>query len=55
MLSADEHPAQSVAPPDMAALDDNLRGPPLEWKLLSHDIGPDTWTVRCQQYDDPRG
>ncbi len=36
------------------ALDDNLRGPPLEWKLHTHLIGPDTWTVRCQQYDDPR-
>jgi len=36
------------------ALDVNLRGPPLEWKLHTHQVGPDTWTVRCQQYDDPR-
>jgi hypothetical protein len=37
------------------ALDVNLRGPPLEWKLHTHQVGPDTWTVRCQQYDDTRG
>lgn len=37
------------------ALDEQLRGPALEWKLHTHQVGPDTWTVRCQQYDDPRG
>lgn len=37
------------------ALDVNLRGPPLDWKLHTHQVGPDTWTVRCQQYDEPRG
>lgn len=36
------------------ALDDKLRAPPLQWRLHTHDIGPDTWTVRCQQYDDER-
>lgn len=30
------------------------RGPPLEWKLHTHKVGPDTWQVRCQQYDDDR-
>lgn len=37
------------------ALDENLCGPSLEWMLHTHDIGPDTWTVRCQQYDSLRG
>ncbi len=36
------------------ALDDKLQAPPLTWQLHSHEIGPDTWTVRCQQYEDPR-
>jgi len=36
------------------ALDKNLRPPPLEWQLHTHDIGPDTWQVRRQQYTDPR-
>jgi hypothetical protein len=36
------------------ALDENLTSPPLEWRLHTHDIGPDTWTVRCQQYADHR-
>ena len=36
------------------ALDGNLRGPPLDWKLHTHLVGPDTWTVQCQQYDSPQ-
>ena len=36
------------------ALDDNLQSPPLEWRLHAHDIGPDTWRVRCQKYADQR-
>lgn len=37
------------------ALDEDLRPPELLWRHHTHDIGPDTWTVRCQRYDDPRG
>jgi hypothetical protein len=36
------------------ALDEHLRSPPLEWALRTVQIGPDTWTVRCQQYADER-
>lgn len=36
------------------ALNDNLQSPHLEWRLHTHDIGPDTWRVRCQQYADHR-
>jgi len=36
------------------ALDENLAAPPLQWQLHTHDIGPDTWEVRCQQYPDER-
>jgi len=36
------------------ALDQDLRPPPLQWHLHTHDIGPDTWQVRRQQYDDER-
>jgi len=36
------------------ALDEHLRSPPLEWALRTVQIGPDTWTVRCQQYTDER-
>jgi len=36
------------------ALDENLQSPRLEWQLYSHDIGPDTWQIRRQQYADAR-
>ncbi len=36
------------------ALDDNLQSPPLEWQLDTHEIGPDTWQIRHQQYPDAR-
>lgn len=36
------------------ALDDDLNAPPLQWQLHTETVGPDLWTVRRQQYDDPR-
>ena len=36
------------------ALDENLASPPLQWRLHTETIGPDTWEVRCQQYPDER-
>lgn len=36
------------------ALDEDLRSPPLQWQLHTHEIGPDTWQVRRQQYLDKR-
>lgn len=36
------------------ALDENLQPPPLEWQLHTHEIGPDTWQIRRQQYSDER-
>ncbi len=36
------------------ALNENLQSPPLEWRLHTHEMGPDTWRVRCQQYADHR-
>jgi len=44
----------AVAAFGRGALDENLCPPPLEWQLHTHDIGPDTWQVRRQQYADPR-
>jgi hypothetical protein len=44
----------AVAAFGRGALDENLQSPPLEWNLLTHDIGPDTWQVRHQQYPDER-
>ncbi len=36
------------------ALNDRLEPPELHWRLITRDIGPDAWTIRCQRYDDPR-
>jgi len=36
------------------ALAKDLHSPPLEWRLTTRTIGPDIWTVRHQQYADPR-
>jgi DEAD/DEAH box helicase len=36
------------------ALDEDLSPPPLQWQLHTEAIGPDLWTVRRQQYGDPR-
>ncbi len=36
------------------ALDENLQSPPLEWNLHTHEIGPDVWQIRRQQYGDER-
>jgi hypothetical protein len=44
----------AVAAFGSGALDENLQSPPLEWQLHTHEIGPDTWQVRRQQYDDER-
>ena len=44
----------AVAAFGRGALDENLQSPPLEWGLHTHDIGPDTWQVRRQQYPDER-
>jgi hypothetical protein len=44
----------AVAAFGRGALDENLRSPPLEWNLLTHEIGPDVWQVRHQQYGDER-
>ncbi|MBN2584945.1 MAG: DEAD/DEAH box helicase family protein [Planctomycetes bacterium] len=44
----------AVAAYGTEALDENLRAPPLQWHLDPVAIGPDLWTVRRQQYDDPR-
>lgn len=44
----------AVAAFGRGALDENLQSPPLEWNLLTHEIGPDTWQVRRQQYPDER-
>ena len=44
----------AVAAFGRAALDENLQSPPLEWQLHTHEIGPDTWQVRRQQYPDER-
>lgn len=44
----------AVAAFGRGALDENLQSPPLEWDLHTHEIGPDTWQVRRQQYGDER-
>ena len=44
----------AVAAFGRSVLDENLQSPPLEWQLHTHEIGPDTWMVRCQQYGDAR-
>jgi hypothetical protein len=44
----------AVAAFGRGALDENLQSPPLEWDLLTHEIGPDTWQVRRQRYGDER-
>lgn len=44
----------AVAAFGRGALDENLQSPPLEWDLHTHEIGPDTWQVRRQQYPDER-
>jgi len=44
----------AVAAFGRGALDENLQSPPLEWALHTHDIGPDVWQVRHQQYPDER-
>lgn len=44
----------AVAAYGAGALDENLRAPPLGWHLDTVAIGPDLWSVRRQQYDDPR-
>lgn len=44
----------AVAAFGRGALDDSLQSPPLEWQLLTHEIGPDVWQVRRQQYPDER-
>lgn len=36
------------------ALSEDLKSPPLQWYLTTRTIGPDIWTVRHQQYADPR-
>ena len=38
----------------LEALDDKLSSPSLQWQFYTHNIGPDAWTLRRQQYDDPR-
>lgn len=44
----------AVAAFGRSALDEDLQSPPLQWDLHTHDIGPDTWQVRRQQYTDER-
>lgn len=44
----------SVAAFGRGALDENLQSPRLEWQLRTHEIGPDSWQVRRQQYPDER-
>ena len=44
----------AVAAFGRGALDDNLKSPPLEWQLETHEIGPDVWQIRRQQYPDDR-
>ena len=44
----------AVAAFGRGALDEDLRSPPLEWQLHTHQIGPDVWQVRRQQYPDER-
>lgn len=44
----------AVAAFGRGALDENLQPPPLEWNLLTHEIGPDVWQVRRQRYPDER-
>jgi hypothetical protein len=44
----------AVAAFGVGALDENLRAPPLQWQLDTLAMGPDLWTIRRQQYDDPR-
>jgi len=44
----------AVAAFGRSALDEHLRSPPLKWKLHTHEIGPDVWQVRRQQYPDER-
>jgi hypothetical protein len=44
----------AVAAFGRSALDENLQSPPLEWGLHTHEIGPDVWQVRRQQYPDER-
>ena len=44
----------AVAAFGRGALDENLQSPPLEWNLLTHEIGSDVWQVRRQRYPDER-
>jgi hypothetical protein len=44
----------AVAAFGLGTLTEDLKSPPLEWQMLSRTIGPDLWTIRHQQYDDPR-